>query len=82
MIGRLSDFDMDNQKYPHWTLVREVQQKVADSDPQFVLVNTDDLNDGLSRKGKEIKDDLHYSGEGYKILGNRIAAACLKIIKK
>ena len=82
IIGRLSDFDMVNKRYPHWTMVREAQVKVADSDPRFVWVNTNDLNDDKNRRGKEIKDDLHYSAEGYKILGKRFAESALKLILK
>ena len=81
VIGRLSDYDMDNKKYPHWTLVREIQVKVADSNPRFAWVNTDDLNDGLNRRGKAIKNDLHYSGEGYKTLGKRFAETAVKLIE-
>lgn len=79
VIGRLSDFDMSNKRYPHWTMVRDVQERVANSNKNFFLVNTDDLNDGLNRKGKEIKNDLHYSAEGYKELGRRFAKVCLKV---
>ena len=79
VIGRLSDFDMSNKLYPHWTRVREAQERIANSNNNFFLVNTDDLNDGLSRKGKAIKDDLHYSAEGYKELGRRFAKFCLKV---
>ena len=82
VIGRLSDFDLQKKRYPHWTMVREIQVKVADSNPRFAWVNTDDLNDGKNRRGKAIKDDLHYSGEGYKILGQRFAEKALAIIKK
>ena len=81
VIGRLSDFDMNNKRYPHWTMVREAQERVANSSKNFFLVNTDDLNDGLSRKGKTIKDDLHYSAEGYKILGKRFAEFSIKTIR-
>ena len=82
VIGRLSDFDMANKRYPHWTMVREAQMNVAESSPRFALVNTDDLNDGKNRRGKEIKDDLHYSAEGYKTLGKRFAESALKLIVK
>ena len=81
VIGRLSDFDISNKRYPHWTMVREAQERVANSSKNFFLVNTDDLNDGLSRKGKTIKDDLHYSAEGYKILGKRFAEFSIKTIR-
>jgi hypothetical protein len=82
VIGRLSDFDLGNKQYPHWTMVREAQVKVAASSPRFVWVDTDDLNDGKNRRGKEIKDDLHYSAEGYKTLGKRFAESALKLITK
>lgn len=82
VIGRLSDFDLDNKRCPDWTKVREIQVAVADSSDRFAWVNTDDLNDGKNRKGKEIKDDLHYSAEGYKTLGKRFAESALKLIEK
>jgi hypothetical protein len=82
VIGRLSDFDLNNKRYPHWTKVRKAQIKVANSNPKFFWVDTDDLNDGKNRKGREIKDDLHYSAEGYKTLGKRFAEACLIAIGK
>ena len=82
VIGRLSDFDLKNTRYPHWTLVRDVQVKLADSNNRFSWVNTDDLNDGLNRRGKKIKNDLHYSAEGYKTRGKRFAASALKLIRK
>ena len=82
MIGRLSDFDLDDRRYPHWTMVRQIQVEVAQSDPRFAWVNTDDLNDGVNRKGKPIENDLHYSAEGYKALGKRFADSALTLIRK
>ena len=82
VIGRLSDFDMANKRYRHWTMVRKAQVNVAESNPRFAWVNTDDLNDGLNRGGKEIKNDLHYSAEGYKTLGKRFAESALKLINR
>ncbi|MCP3972874.1 MAG: hypothetical protein GY720_00105 [bacterium] len=80
VIGRLSDFDMDNESHPHWTMVRNIQVEVADSSPQFSWVSTDDLNDGVNRDGKPIENDLHYSADGYKTLGERFAKSSLKLI--
>ncbi len=80
VIGRLSDFDMDNARYPHWTMIRDIQVKLGESNSRFAWVDTDDLNDGQNRNGKDISNDLHYSGEGYKEFGRRMAAAALKII--
>jgi len=81
VIGRLSDFDMKNSRYPHWTMVREEQVKVAKSSKRYSWVDTDDLNDGLNRRGKKIENDLHYSAKGYKTLGKRFAESALKLIK-
>ncbi len=78
IIGRLNDFDMLNEKYPHWTLIRDVQVKVAESNPRFGWIDTDDLNDKWN--GKEIINDLHMSAEGYRIMGKRFADKALQLI--
>lgn len=80
VIGRLSDFDMDNKRYPHWTKVREVQVAFAKKYARGAWVDTDDLNDGKNRRGKEIKNDLHYSADGYVTFGKRLADASIKLI--
>lgn len=82
VIGRLSDFDMDNKRYPHWTRIREVQVEFAKSRPNTAWVDTDDLNDGLNRRGKKIMNDLHYSAEGYKVFGSRLAEQAIGMINK
>ena len=81
IIGRLSDFDMLNEKYPHWEMIRDIQVKVAESDPHFDWINTDDLNDGYNRKGIEVKDDLHMSAEGYIEMGKRFADKSIQLIE-
>lgn len=80
VIGRLSDFDMQNKRYKDWTKVRDVQVKLAKDDPNGEWVDTDDLNN----KGKDgkTKDDLHYTKDGYKILGQRFAEKAIALIKK
>lgn len=80
IIGRLSDFDMKNEKWPHWTMIRDIQMKVGASHPRFGWVNTDDLNDGFNALGKSIQNDLHMSVEGYKTLGKRFAEKAIQII--
>ena len=82
VIGRLSDFDLKNQKYKHWTIVRDIQMKIGESSPRGTWIDTDDLNTGKSRKGKDYKDDLHMSVEGYKTMGKRFAEAAIKLIEK
>lgn len=79
VIGRLSDFDMDDKKYRHWTMVRKAQVEVAETNPRSAWVNTDDLND--KGKGEQIKNDLHYSAGGYKTLGKRFAEKSIELIK-
>lgn len=81
VIGRLSDFDILNEKLPHWTLIRDVQVKVAQSNPRFDWINTDDLNDGLDRVGNILKNDIHMSADGYIIMGNRFADKSIQLIK-
>lgn len=81
ILGRLSDFDMLNEKYPHWTMVRDIQVKVGESNSRFNWINTDDLNDGIDRNGKEIKNDLHMSAEGYVIMGQRFAEKAIQLIE-
>lgn len=81
VIGRLSDFDMEDKKYHHWTLVREQQAAFVRDGLRRALVDTDDLNDGVNRRGKEIRDDLHYSASGYVELGKRFAKESIQLIK-
>ena len=81
VIGRLSDFDMNNTKYAHWTLVREQQAAFVQDGSRRTLVNTDDLNDGVNRRGKEIRNDLHYSAQGYVELGRRFAKEAIRLIE-
>ncbi len=45
VIGRLSDFDLADKKYSHWTKVRMAQVEVAEAFPRGAWVDTDDLND-------------------------------------
>ncbi len=81
VVGRLSDFDMSNKRYPHWTKVRTQQVNLAEKNPNCVWVDTDDLNDGTNRRGNSIKNDLHYSASGYVILGQRFADQAIQLIK-
>ena len=80
VIGRLSDFDPGNTRYPHWTKVRGAQTDFAESYARGAWVGTDDLNDGVNEQGNEISDDLHLSVEGYRVLGERFAAAAISLV--
>ena len=74
IIGRLSDFDLANARYPQWTKLREVQEKLADENKGWAWVDTDDLNGG--------KNDLHLTAEGYRILGERFAEKATALIER
>lgn len=80
IIGRLSDFGFTSQQYPDWQLIRDIQVKLAESNPRFAWIDTDDLNDGFDRSGKAIQNDLHMSGSGYITMGNRFAAQAIRLI--
>jgi hypothetical protein len=81
VIGRISDFRNDTG-FPQWEMVRKAEVEVAEADPHGAWVNTDDLNDGDNRTGKVIKNNLHYSFNGYKLLGQRFADKAILLIKK
>ncbi len=82
VVGRLSDFDLNNQRYGHWSMVREAQMEFAETNSRSVWIDTDDLNDGLNRRGKEISNDLHMSVKGYEMMGLRFAEAAIKLIRE
>ncbi|GAA3559356.1 sialate O-acetylesterase [Snuella lapsa] len=82
VIGRLSDFDLQNSKYQDWTMIRDIQVKTAESNPRFDWINTDDLNDGIVRNGKPIENDLHMSANGYITMGKRFADKSIELIEK
>jgi len=74
VIGRLSDFDNANRRYPHWTRIRDIHVDLAETDPRTEWVDTDDLN------GKG--NGLHYDKPGYVELGKRFAEKALALIAK
>lgn len=73
---------MNNERYPHWTMIRNSQVELATSKPDFAWVNCDDLNDGLNAKGQEIKNDLHMTPAGYVTLGQRFAEKAIQLIRR
>ena len=80
VIGRLSDFGFTakgKQKYKDWEKVRNAQVALADSNPRYAWINTDDLNDGLKKP-----NDLHADSEGYKLMGQRFADKAIALIQK
>ncbi|VGO16307.1 hypothetical protein PDESU_04898 [Pontiella desulfatans] len=82
IIGRLSDFGMDNKKCPHWTMIRDAQVRMAEAHPRYTWVDTDDLNDGADGKGRIRPNALHYSVEGYDVLAKRYAEKSIALIRE
>ena len=77
IIGRLSDYGGHQGA---WNDMRELQMKMADAKPNWAWVNTDDLND--REKNGEMRNDLHYTDEGYVILGQRFADKAIELLGK
>jgi hypothetical protein len=79
VVGRISDFDMQNKKYKHWTKIREIQVKLAEDAESGAWVDTDDMN---NKKGQQVGGGgLHYNKEGYKSLGQAFADRALALLK-
>ncbi len=76
VIGRLSDFDMKNQKYPHWTKMREVQEALAGYHEDGEWIDTDDL----IQEDPDAAGDLHYTKVESIKLGDRFAAKAIEMI--
>jgi hypothetical protein len=76
VIGRISDFGGADDA--SWQAVREAQVEVAKSDKRGAWVDCDDLND--KTKGGKPVNDLHYTKEGYELLGRRFARQARKLI--
>lgn len=76
VIGRLSDFG--KQDNTQWQSVRKAQVAVATADPRGAWVDCDDLND--KEKNGVKRDDLHYTKEGYELLGRRFVRQAKSLI--
>ncbi len=72
VLGRLSDFS--TPILPAWDKVRQAQEAVAKSDPLVTWVDCDDLNGP--------KNGLHYTGDGYRLLGERFATNAIAAVPK
>jgi hypothetical protein len=63
---------MANKRYPHWTKMRDVHVKLAETDKRTEWIDTDDLNGP--------RNGLHYTKEGYVEMGKRFAAKALALV--
>jgi hypothetical protein len=80
ILGRLSDHDLHNKRRKHWTMIRDIQVKLAESESNMAWVNTDDLNEGIDHKGQLLRNNIHYSVKGYNTLGIRYAKKAIELI--
>ena len=72
VIGRISDHRAHPKLQKSEDEVRQAQENFAKTDPHASWVDTDDLN------GE--KNELHYTAEGYKTLGERFSTQAIKAI--
>jgi len=56
---------------PNREVVRKAQVDIANADPRGAWADCDDLNN--KEKYGKLRDDLHYTKEGYELLGRRFA---------
>ncbi len=81
VIGRISDSGLVGGKRSEGSLtIRRIQQEFAEAHPRGAWVDTDDLND--KKDGEKVVNDLHYTKEGYEILGTRFAEKAIELIGK
>ena len=79
VIGRISDCGLDRKKRLEGKkYIRRTQVEFAESYPRGAWVDTDDLND--RQQGDKIVNDLHYTAEGYRILGQRFAEKAIELV--
>ena len=67
VIGRLSDHGKPTDA--NWQAVRKTQVDLSKADSRGAWVDCDDLNN--KEKNGVMTDDLHYTREGYELLGRR-----------
>jgi hypothetical protein len=80
VIGRISDAGLEGKNRQRSLAIRRIQQEFAEAHPRGAWVDTDDLND--LKDGEKVVHDLHYTKEGYQILGTRFAEKAIALIEK
>ena len=69
VIGRIGDVQLEKRE--HWNIVRKAQFDVVNADPRGAWIDVDDLNN--KEKDGNISNDVHFTKEGYEVLGRRFA---------
>jgi len=80
VVGRINDFWVDPQDYPHGELIREIQVKLGEAHANGAWVNTDDLNRGINPWGGFSLEDGHFPPPGYRVIGQRFAREACRLI--
>ena len=89
VIGRISDAGLYPEKplegkhklmFEGAKTIRRTQVEFAESYARGAWVDTDDLNN--KKQGDTMVDDLHYTPEGYNVLGQRFAEKAIELITK
>jgi hypothetical protein len=78
VLGRLSDYSLESNKHPEWQDMRDLQVAYAEATPLGAWVDTDDLNN-KTRDDKPF-NDVHYTKNGYRILGERLAEKAIEML--
>lgn len=76
VIGRISDYGKPDDA--PWQAIRKAHVGISETDKNAAWVDCDDLND--KKKGNQSINDLHYTPEGYKLLGQRYARQAKALI--
>lgn len=75
VIGKLGAGQLKGRPWSqNWAKLRKVQEEACSEDPRWKLVDCDDL--------EMKKDQLHFTPEGYKGMGQRFAEAAIKLISQ
>ena len=82
VLGRLSDYSLDSGKHPQWQTMRDLQVAYAEADPLGTWVDTDDLNDKTDPKTGKARNDVHYTRDGYRVFGERLAEKAIGMIPR
>ena len=72
VITRLSDYGLENKKYPDWEKVRKAQTSLVKKNKGWVLIDTDDFNGKLNK--------LQFDKKGIEKIGELYAAAAMKFV--
>lgn len=73
VITQLSDYGLENKKYPDWQKVRDAQKKLVKANKGWVLIETDEFNGKMNK--------LKFDKKGLEKIGELYAEAAMKFAK-